>query len=200
LARTVFHLTAPGVPDLYQGDEVGSFSLVDPDNRRPVDFDQRTRLLEQVEQGFAQDPVARRAFLDELVMRAEDGRLKLHAIVQLLGIRRKWPDLFLEGSYVPLRASGPAADAVVGFAREAGSRRAVVLAPRLLASRISPETPGYGETLWEGTALGIPAGWAARWTCALTGESLETTSQGTVGLADAFRILPAACLLSAPDT
>jgi (1->4)-alpha-D-glucan 1-alpha-D-glucosylmutase len=200
LARTVFQLTAPGVPDLYQGDELWNFSLVDPDNRRPVDFDQRVRLLEEVEHGFAQEPVARRAFLDELVKRAEDGRLKLHTIVRLLGIREKWPDLFLKGSYLPLRASGPAADAAVGFAREAGPRRAVVLVPRLLASRITPETPGYGESLWQGTALSLPAGWPARWTCGLTGTSLDTTAQGTIRLTDAFRILPAACLLSAPDT
>jgi (1->4)-alpha-D-glucan 1-alpha-D-glucosylmutase len=199
LARTVCHLTAPGVPDLYQGDELWNFSLVDPDNRRPVDFDQRMHFLDEVEQGFAQEPVARRAFLDDLVRRVEDGRLKLHTIVRLLGIRRKWPDLFLKGSYLPLRASGPAADAVVCFAREAGSRRAVVLAPRLLASRITPESPGSSELQWEGTALGLPAGWPARWTCALTGESLDT-SQGTIGLTTAFRILPATCLLAALDT
>lgn len=196
LARTVLHLTAPGVPDLYQGDELWNFSLVDPDNRRPVDFDRGVLLLEQVDHAFAQAPDARRAFLTELVMHPEDGRLKLHTIQRLLGIRRDWPDVFLRGSYRPLRAAGPAADSVVGFAREAGARRAVIVVPRLLASRLTPESAGSEASLWDGTALGLPAGWPARWICALTGESLESIPEAGLRLADVFRILPAACLLS----
>ncbi len=198
LARTVLHLTAPGVPDLYQGDELWNFSLVDPDNRRPVDFDHRVLLLEQVEHAFAQPPDARREFLRDLVMHPDDGRLKLHTIHRLLGIRRDLPEMFLRGSYLPLRATGPAADAVVGFAREAGSRRAVILAPRLLASRITPESLSGELSLWDGTALVLPAGWPTRWLCVLTGESIESTPEGDLRLADVFRILPAACLLPLP--
>ena len=197
LARTVLHLTAPGVPDLYQGDELGNFSLVDPDNRRAVDFDRRMQLLDEVERGFAAEPDARRAFLSELVMQSPDGRLKLLTIQRLLGSRREWPDVFLRGSYRGLQAAGPAAESVVGFAREAGSRRAVVLAPRLLAGHLTLE-PYPGASLWEGTVVGLPTGWPTQWTCALTGESLESTTEGGLRLSDVFRILPAACLLSGP--
>jgi len=196
LARTVLHLTSPGVPDLYQGDELGNFSLVDPDNRRPVDFDHRARLLEEVEHGFAQPPDARRGFLAELVMHPEDGRLKLHTIRRLLGARRDWPDLFLQGSYLPLQLMGPAAEAVVGFARETSSRRAVILVPRLLASRITADSPGQEPALWGDSVLGLPPGWPRHWTCALSGETLESTPEGGLRIIDAFRILPAACLLS----
>jgi (1->4)-alpha-D-glucan 1-alpha-D-glucosylmutase len=198
LARTVLQLTAPGVPDLYQGDELWNFSLVDPDNRRPVDFDRRMLLLEQVERGFDRDPEARRAFLTELVMQPEDGRLKLHTIQRLLGIRREWPNVFLRGSYLALSATGPAAESVVSFAREAGSRRVVILVPRLIASRLTSESPTPGASLWDGTALALPPGWPPRWTCALSGEFIESSPAGGLPLADVFRILPAACLLAGP--
>jgi (1->4)-alpha-D-glucan 1-alpha-D-glucosylmutase len=200
LARTVLQLTAPGVPDLYQGDELWNFALVDPDNRRPVDFDRRMLLLEQVEHEFAKDPHSRRAFLAELVMHPEDARLKLHTVRRLLGIRREWPEVFLGGSYRALGARGPAEEFVVGFAREAGSQRAVVIVPRLLATRLNPASPTPGAPLWDGTALELPPGWPVQWTCALTGESIGSTSEGGLRLTDVFRILPAACLLSGPIT
>jgi (1->4)-alpha-D-glucan 1-alpha-D-glucosylmutase len=199
LARTVVHLTAPGVPDLYQGDELWSFSLVDPDNRRPIDFDRRMLLLDQVEHGFAQAPDPRRAFLTDLVTHPEDGRLKLHTISRLLGVRRDWPQVFLRGSYLPLHATGPAADSVVGFAREMGSQRVVVLVPRLNASRLAPEVPGYEASLWDGTRLALPSDWPTRWLCALSGESLDSSPERDLLLADVFRLLPAACLLSTPS-
>jgi len=150
-----------------------------------------------VERGFAAEPDARRTFLSELVMQSPDGRLKLLTTQRLLGSRREWPDVFLRGSYRGLQAAGPAAESVVGFAREAGSRRAVVLAPRLLAGHLTLE-PYPGASLWEGTVVGLPTGWPTQWTCALTGEFLESTTEGGLRLSDAFRILPAACLLSGP--
>jgi (1->4)-alpha-D-glucan 1-alpha-D-glucosylmutase len=198
LARTVLQLTAPGVPDLYQGDELWNFSLVDPDNRRAVDFDRRMQALEEVERGFAKDPATRREFLAKLVMQPEIGGLKLHVIRRLLGVRRDWPDVFLRGSYRALHATGPAAESVIGFAREAGSRRAVILVPRLLTSRLTAESHSLGPSLWDGTALGLPPEWPARWICALSGESIESSTQAPLLLTDVFRILPAACLLSGP--
>jgi (1->4)-alpha-D-glucan 1-alpha-D-glucosylmutase len=197
LARTVLQLTAPGVPDLYQGDELWNFSLVDPDNRRAVDFDRRTRLLEEVEHGFAAEPDRRHAFLAELVMQPLDGRLKLHTIRRLLSARREWAAVFLRGSYRPLYASGPGADFVVGFGREAGTQRAVILAPRLLAGRLAAESPSEAA-LWQDTLVELPAGWSGRWTCALSGESVENDPRGGLRLSDVFRLLPAACLLSEP--
>jgi (1->4)-alpha-D-glucan 1-alpha-D-glucosylmutase len=185
------------VPDLYQGDELWNFSLVDPDNRRAVDFDRRTRLLEEVEHGFAAEPDRRHAFLAELVMQPLDGRLKLHTIRRLLSARRERAAVFLRGSYRPLYASGPGADFVVGFGREAGTQRAVILAPRLLAGRLAAESPSEAA-LWQDTLVELPAGWSGRWTCALSGESVENDPRGGLRLSDVFRLLPAACLLSEP--
>jgi (1->4)-alpha-D-glucan 1-alpha-D-glucosylmutase len=198
VARTVLHLTAPGVPDIYQGDELWNLSLVDPDNRRPVDFETRMRLLEEVERGFAAAPEARRGFLAELPTRPEDGRIKLHIVQRLLLARRRWPDVFVGGAYRPLQASGPAADFVVAFAREAGPRRAVVIVPRLVSIRLASSLPA-GASLWEETTVSVPSEWPRDWSCALSGEVVEAHAAGILRVSDVFRTLAAACLLS-PST
>ncbi|HEX2249648.1 MAG TPA: malto-oligosyltrehalose synthase, partial [Gemmatimonadales bacterium] len=156
LSRALLHLTSPGVPDLYQGDELWNFALVDPDNRRPVQYDVRARLLEVVEAGPTEDD-ERRDWLTDLVAQVEDGRLKLHLIRTVLHLRRHDPQLFLTGSYTPLNAEGPSGHQVIGFARQQNGQRAIVLAPRLLASRLSdPDKRPTSSEIWEGTYLPLP--------------------------------------------
>ena len=129
LAQTLLRLTAPGVPDLYQGTELWDFSLVDPDNRRPVDFALRQKLL-----GTAT---------------WRDGAVKQALIVQALGLRKAMPDLFAHGSYEPLTAKGPLANHVVAFLRRHESDALAVLVPRL-PTGLTPE--GLAET-----SLALPA-------------------------------------------
>ncbi|HUG60428.1 MAG TPA: malto-oligosyltrehalose synthase, partial [Methylomirabilota bacterium] len=117
LVQTALKLTIPGVPDVYRGADLWDFSLVDPDNRRPVDFDHRARLLRDV----AGIPLA------ELATRA-DGAQKLALIARLLDLRRRLPDLFAEGSYEPLPI--PDDERVVAFVRRRGDRALVVVALR----------------------------------------------------------------------
>jgi (1->4)-alpha-D-glucan 1-alpha-D-glucosylmutase len=194
LSRTLLHLTAPGVPDLYQGDELWNFALVDPDNRRPVDYQVRSRLLDEIECDPS-DAAQRRSRLAELVAKPEDGRVKLHVVRAALHTRRRHPELFLRGRYVPLLAQGPGREHLVGFARRHDELHAIVMAPRLLASRVlEPDRLPTDNAIWEGTSVTLPSGWPAEWRCALSGESVPAGS-GVLSASDAFRWLPVALLL-----
>src|SRR6185503_9880595 len=137
LGKLLLQLTAPGVPDLYQGDELWNFLLVDPDNRRPVDFDRRSVFLDELLSDF-DDDAERPALLRGLVERPEDGRLKLHVVQRTLAIRRRMPGLFLEGSYEPLLADGPAGDRLFGFLRRSGDASALVVIPIRIAGALMP--------------------------------------------------------------
>ena len=156
LARTVLHLASPGVPDLYQGDELWNLTLVDPDNRRAVDFDRRARLLDEVERGTEGDGEQRARFLRELVSTPEDGRLKLHVIRAALAARRERGEAFRSRSYVPLEPSGRAAFRVLAFGRGNGAERLVAVVPRRLGRvEVGPTEPA----LWEDTVVPLPPGW-----------------------------------------
>jgi (1->4)-alpha-D-glucan 1-alpha-D-glucosylmutase len=164
LARLLVHLTAPGVPDLYQGDELWNFALTDPDNRREVDFGRREALL------ASPLPAVRL-----MVGAPEDGRLRLHVARTALALRRGDPAL-LAGRYTALRARGPAADHVFAFARDGGERTAVTVVPRLVLSLVgTPETAPVGA-LWADTALEVPPEVGpGRWRNALTDQELDGT-------------------------
>jgi (1->4)-alpha-D-glucan 1-alpha-D-glucosylmutase len=195
LARTVLHLASPGVPDLYQGDELWNLALVDPDNRRPVDFERRARLLDDVERGMCGEEVTRDQFLRELVANPEDGRLKLHVIRSALAARRERGAVFRSRSYVPLEASGRAAIRVMAFGRGDAGERLIAVVPRLLGRfEGSPTEP----SLWDDTLLPLPADWPRRWACALSGRSLVARPDG-FPVAELFAVLPVALLLSEPS-
>jgi len=150
LARTLVHCTAPGVPDIYQGDEVWNFSLVDPDNRRPVDFAERERLLDDLE---VRD-VDRAGLAAELAARPEDPRSKLHVIRAALAARRRHPEVFA-GGYQPLTAVGWHADHVIAFARVGSASLAVTVVPRLTLA-ITPGGDAPLGAVWKDTAVELP--------------------------------------------
>jgi (1->4)-alpha-D-glucan 1-alpha-D-glucosylmutase len=163
LARTLVHLSAPGIPDLYQGDELWSFALVDPDNRRPVDFAGRRRQLAALEAGSRNDQAPSAGFLRRLVSRPEDGRIKLQLIRSALSARRSQPRLFLEGSYHPLEARGARAKHVLAFARRAGKQLAVVVVPRLPRTLVGDGARApLGPRVWGDTVLRLPPELAGR--------------------------------------
>ena len=125
LSQTLLKLASPGVPDIYQGNEIWDFSLVDPDNRRPVDYQCRREKLASLKE----------AKPDELWQNWPDGRIKMFLTHRLLRFRREHVDLFRRGNYLPIAASGAFADCCISFARELDGEWIVVLAPRL-SSRI----------------------------------------------------------------
>jgi (1->4)-alpha-D-glucan 1-alpha-D-glucosylmutase len=183
-ARTVLHLASPGIPDLYQGDELWNLALVDPDNRRPVDYRLRQALLEEVERGASAPGQARRRWLGELMASPEDGRLKLHLIRSALAARRDRPGPFRSRAYRALRAEGPARDHLVAFGRGEGQDRLLVVVPR------RPADP----SLWRNTTVTLPPAWPGRWRCVLSGEPVEAGPDGLPAEV-LLGILPASLLL-----
>jgi (1->4)-alpha-D-glucan 1-alpha-D-glucosylmutase len=142
LARLLVHLTAPGVPDTYQGDELWFYALVDPDNRRPVDYRRRSELLASVAA-----PGSLRS------LHPSDERFKLGVLQRLLHTRRANAAIFSRGSYLPLEVRGAQARHLVAFARRHEDALAIVVAPRLMVSRLSRE--GRPED-WGDTEIVLP--------------------------------------------
>jgi (1->4)-alpha-D-glucan 1-alpha-D-glucosylmutase len=136
LSQVLLKLTAPGVPDIYQGNEIWDFSLVDPDNRRPVDYQLRTEMLEALDS----------ASPAELLHNWADGRIKLLVTSRMLRFRREHPELFLRSSYVPLATSGAHAESCIAFAREHGSQWIVIVAPRLSSRSDFRRSASSGRT------------------------------------------------------
>src|SRR5213082_2948120 len=120
-AQTAIKLTAPGVPDIYQGTEIWDDSLVDPDNRRPIDYGRRREMLAQIEKVSA----------NELMQCWPNGRIKMRLTQRLLHLRRENPELFREGNYESLNFGGELAECAIGFARRHGDRAIIVIVPRL---------------------------------------------------------------------
>ena len=197
VSQTLLKLAAPGVPDIYQGTEVWDFSLVDPDNRRPVDYDRRAALLQELASAAA-DPAARAGFARSLLDNMTDGRIKLYVTWATLQLRARHEALFALGEYTPLRATGPRADHVLAFARRHGDEHLVVATGRLFGALDAGARPPVGSTVWAGAAIDAPA--AARWLNVLTGETLEThDDSGAMRLAAdrVFATLPWALLVPA---
>src|SRR5581483_1664892 len=195
LAQLLVKIAAPGVPDFYQGTEVWDLSLVDPDNRRPVDFAARRRLLDALlaDGAAAQDLPA---FVRELVKLKDDGRVKLFVMRQALVFRRRHAALFQRGDYRPLDVVGPLAEHACAFARVAEGEAAVAVVPRLLARR-GIEAPPLGPEYWGGdTRVVVPADLSRRATNVLTGEALVADAGG-LRLADVFASSPVALLAAA---
>ena len=198
LSQTLLKITAPGLPDFYQGTEVWNFGLVDPDNRRPVDYARLRALLESLGDEGAADSAALAA---RLANKPEDGRLKLFVTSRALAFRRARRELFASGGYLPLAASGAQADSVVAFARKSGDAEAVVVAgrffTRLGTGRAGPLWRG-GEELWGDTILMLDGRLArARYRDAFTGaefDAREAWGVTSVRLAEVLGRLPVALL------
>jgi (1->4)-alpha-D-glucan 1-alpha-D-glucosylmutase len=177
LAQVALKLTVPGVPDIYQGNEIWNFSLVDPDNRRPVNYEERRELLRSLE-----TPA-----VAELLENWADGRIKLLLTRRLLQFRREYPILFERGSYLPLAVTGEFADCCIAFAREHEGKWIVVLVPRL-SSRIG--FPPIGEK-WKDTAVDLSYN---KGTELFTGRALDFAAP--LALGDAMSTLPFAVITS----
>ncbi|HEV7266969.1 MAG TPA: malto-oligosyltrehalose synthase [Falsiroseomonas sp.] len=185
LVQAALKLTLPGMPDIYQGSELWELSLVDPDNRRPVDFAHRARLLESVEGDLAGD---RTASLRAMLESWQDGRIKLALTATLLAHRRARPRLFAAGGYTPLAAQGEEADRICAFHRSEGEDALLVVACRF---------PARGA-LAAGTILpwpdAVPEGSA--WRDLLTGRVVERSAP-LLDVAATLEVLPLAVLVPA---
>lgn len=198
LTLTLLKYASPGVPDLYQGSELVELSLVDPDNRRPVDYALRQRQLDEL-RGMADAAEAGKksglaSRIQALAAAPHDGRSKLWFIWRLLSLRRAQPALFREGSYQGLTAEGPMARHVVAFVRRHEAQALVVLAGRLFVglskgdASVLPALP-QGD-VWQDTTVQLPV-WleGAMLENLLTGERF-TVGAGALALPDALRHVP----------
>jgi (1->4)-alpha-D-glucan 1-alpha-D-glucosylmutase len=201
LAQLVIKVTAPGVPDFYQGTELWDLNLVDPDNRRPVDYANRQHVLA----ALGSDPD-----VSELLAHRTDGRIKMFVMSRALAARATWRDLFEQGAYVPLATSGSGRDSLFAFARTgAGAASAIACVPRLLGS-LMPDASGppLGRNVWNDTRVELPSAHFDPQTPACTlrdvfcGASLEAErvdGRWTLPAAALFERLPVALLVrSAP--
>jgi (1->4)-alpha-D-glucan 1-alpha-D-glucosylmutase len=198
LSQLAVKAGAPGVPDVYQGTEIWDFSLVDPDNRRPVDYERRRALL-----GALDDAVNERGQLDvarELTANPRDDRMKLYASSSLLRFRREHLNLFQRGAYQPLASGGTRREHVFAFARTHGAQSLAVVIPRLTATLLpDADTPPTGEQVWDDTIIAAPVGDAASYRHVLTGTTVcarESEGRQVFRAADVFADFPIAFLES----
>jgi (1->4)-alpha-D-glucan 1-alpha-D-glucosylmutase len=201
LAQLVLKLASPGVPDFYQGTELWDLSLVDPDNRRDVDFAHRRQTLAEllpqilsIEDGRAGGP----AFSD-LLDHWEDGRIKLFITAIGLRFRRRHAAVVLDGAYAPLQPDGPASDHLVAFARHHASGTLLAVAPRLVASLTADgRTLPLGESTWTSTRILLPDTLQSmHYRHLMTGETIPVTREpdrSVIAVADLFRTSPVALL------
>ncbi|MEJ2703733.1 MAG: hypothetical protein P8Z79_14960 [Sedimentisphaerales bacterium] len=197
LSQTLLKMTSPGVPDFYQGSELWDLNLVDPDNRRLVDFEKRKKILDEIRERayVASSPKAGSGFLNELLQTREDGRIKLFLIYRVLNMRRQRAELFEKGEYEPLKAEGQYGKHVVVFLRRWRDQSAIVITPRFLTSLIGDGELPLGTNVWQDTEISWPAHGrhppgsnrdspaldTGRWQNVISGESTEIRGSVPVG-------------------
>lgn len=190
LSQTLLKLASPGVPDFYQGTELWDLSLVDPDNRRPVNYEQRCAILHTMKTEIKGDM---QSYLDSVLQSKQDGRIKLFLTLQGLKTRNIYRDLFLEGSYIPLTVQGQAANHIIAFARQHQEQWAIAIAPRFFTALIQPEQNPLGEAVWHDTRVLLPDNAPTDWKNTLTEQSLDATT--AIAVSHALAHFPVALLL-----
>jgi (1->4)-alpha-D-glucan 1-alpha-D-glucosylmutase len=196
LSQLAVKIGAPGVPDFYQGTDVWDFSLVDPDNRRPVDYERRRALLRELDAAVEQRGPA--AVAEELTSNPLDDRMKLYTTSGLLRFRRSHLELFQQGAYQALEARGARREHVFAFARTDGRTSVIVAVPRLPATLLAgADRAPVGEQIWEDTTIDAPTDAPASYRHVLTGATCcacETDGGPALRAADVFAGFPVAFL------
>lgn len=185
LAQTLLKITCPGVPDIYQGTELWDFSLVDPDNRRPVDFALRQRLVQEIQS----------ADVSEVLYNWWDGRAKLWTTLRAMQFRREHAALFQTGSYRPLTGIADKQEHLVAFVREHERECAIIAVPRLSYTMMKGDLhPPIGDA-WGSAELSLPPGYA-EFTNIMTGENITAGSSRSLLCREIFARFPVALLVS----
>lgn len=195
LGMTLLKLTAPGVPDIYQGSELWQLTLVDPDNRQEIDFRTRQSILQSLQNDFDMPPEQWKELLRPLVQNMEDGRIKLYLIWRALTLRQHWREVFDTGEYLPLNAHGACAEHLFAFMRCQGEQRLIVAVSRLNAKR-HDDALQFGSD-WQDTGLCWPETDVKRqWQDALSGQVHLQQGLNRLSAAHLFAHLPVALLVS----
>jgi len=192
LSQLLIKMTAVGVPDFYQGSELWDLNLVDPDNRRKVDFGLRAGLLAQIE---SNENPADPAFLTELLRYPQDGRAKMFLIYKVLAARRKYREIFDDGDYLPLTVTGRQQDNVIAFARKSKKRMAIAVATRFHTRIVRPPQLPVGDQTWTDARIIIPGPASDSLFNVITAEKL--ISSNTLPAAKVLNKFPVALLVPA---
>jgi len=180
------------VPDFYQGTELWDFCLVDPDNRRPVDFKRRIGLLHDLiqQESQRQQPLVR-----QLLDCWEDGRIKLYVTYKALNTRRAAQTLFQDGDYIPLQTTGKRQEHICAFGRKLGDTWVLTVVPRLLTRLVPIGTPPTGRQIWVDDRLLLPEGAPERWVNVFNGEKISISSMvNGLDIGDILNTFPVALL------
>ncbi|HKV76540.1 MAG TPA: malto-oligosyltrehalose synthase [Candidatus Sulfotelmatobacter sp.] len=200
-SQTLLKLTSPGVPDIYQGNELLELNLVDPDNRRPVDYDRRRELLATLKREMA-SPHELPSRARDLISTPHSDAAKQYLTWKTVAFRRQQPNLFHRGSYIPLQVTGAKSEYVVAFARQHEARTIIVAVPRL-SGRLMGESHDSvcEEAIWQDTTLEIPSDGVACYHNLFTGECLPLTpdAEPRIPLCHLFRNFPVAILIGEPQ-
>jgi (1->4)-alpha-D-glucan 1-alpha-D-glucosylmutase len=200
LAQTAIKIGAPGVPDFYQGTELWDLTLVDPDNRRPVDFEIRRKHLADIDAVFALEGEERARRIAAMLALWHDGRVKLLLTTAGLRLRRALPDLFLAGAYVPLPSEITVNAGVVSFARTRGDDVVIVVVPRLVAPLVPATGLPIGGAAWMTSRIILSDALGDRlYRHVLTGAEIRPVSSGSqhwVFVGQLFEHIPVAILRS----
>lgn len=156
LSQLIIKLTSPGIPDIYQGNEVWNFKLVDPDNRQPIDYPGRNYLLKGILE--QQSPIFP-GQLQQMLQHPEDGRIKLFLTMQTLQMRYQNPDLFLYGNYHPLNVQGDKQNHIIAYARMFENKIAIIVTARFFFAFLNPEGIEINPDHWKNTFIELPPEW-----------------------------------------
>lgn len=191
LSQTLLTIAAPGVPDFYQGTELWDLSMVDPDNRRPVDYSLRISFLKDIKDKAQTDSLN---LIDELFSTKEDGRIKLFLTYKVIQARKENSEVFQQGDYQPLEVSGKFKDHIVAFARRFGDTTAIAVAPRFLTTLVESGEYPLGEQVWADTQLKLPQGSQSTWRNAITEQTISGSDAIAIG--QILQHFPVALLVS----
>jgi len=194
LSQTLLKICAPGVPDFYQGSELWALRLVDPDNRGAVDFQKRSEFLGRLK---AMESQKLGGLVPEVLRTWQNGSVKLYVTAKALGFRRNHGAVFLEGDYLPLKASGTLREHVCAFARLHEDEWVLVIVPRIVGGLSASGEFPVGQRVWGRSVMNLPTAAPSEWRNVLTGDSLGTlrAARGrAVLLGDVFRSFPVALL------
>ena len=191
ISQTLLKITSTGIPDIYQGSELWDLNLVDPDNRRKVDFEKRYNLIKDIDKQSAGN---QSKLIEDLLKNPENGAIKLFLIYKALNIRKTCEALSIKGKYIPLEISGEKREHVVAYARELNNQWAITVAPRLLTSLINEGEFPIGKEIWKDTQLLLPIDTHFKWKNIFTNQHVEIIEKISIG--DILTSFPVSLLLS----
>lgn len=188
LSQTLIKMTVPGIPDFYQGSELWDFNLVDPDNRRQIDYTVQQELIEIVDKN--QNDMNK--LFQSLFSDMHNGAVKLYLIKKVIAARRKYPTLFNEGKYMHINSSGESGKNVISFMRKTEKHIAVIIVPRFLTELTEADKLPLGKSVWNNTYIRIPFE-TETLESILTNQEIGDTT--TLEIGEIFKEFPAELLI-----